>query len=119
MHLLFECTHLQSLRQEYSHLSGPIVRDIRGFFSQKDKVAVVNFILDCFLPLGTCDQPILAGQLLSLFHLSRLAFDIYLDNAQERAVQTHKSVLHKRTRACCSNAQQTSTMRNTTPGWLC
>ena len=47
MHLVFECTHLHFLQQKYSHLFGPTVRDTRGFFSQKDKVAVVKFHIGC------------------------------------------------------------------------
>ena len=36
----------QSLRDEFSHLFGPTTTDMRSFFSQQDKVGVINFTLN-------------------------------------------------------------------------
>ena len=46
LHMVFECPHLQSLRDEFSHLFGPTTTDMRSFFSQQDKVGVINFTLN-------------------------------------------------------------------------
>ena len=43
MNCTFECSHLQSLRDEFSHLFGPTSTNMRSFFSQQDKVGVINF----------------------------------------------------------------------------
>ena len=45
LHMVFECPHLQPLRDEFSHLFGPTTVDMRSFFSQQDKVGVIEFIL--------------------------------------------------------------------------
>ena len=55
LHMTFECPHLQSLRDQFSHLFGPTTTDMRSFFSQQDKVSVIKFTMgalglatDCF-----------------------------------------------------------------------
>ena len=46
LHMVFECPHLQSLRDQFSDLFRPTTTDMRSFFSQRDKVGVIKFTLN-------------------------------------------------------------------------
>ena len=45
--MVFECPAMQLVHEQYSHLfSGST--DMRDFFAQRDQLAVMKFVSDCF-----------------------------------------------------------------------
>ena len=46
-HFVFECAFLQPLRLRYDYLFVPPITSMRCFFSQKHRMSVFKFILDC------------------------------------------------------------------------
>ena len=46
-HMVFECTALAPLRQQYADLFTPRTETMRSFFAQQDHLGVLNYVIDC------------------------------------------------------------------------
>ena len=46
-HMVFECTALAPLRQQYADLFTPHTETMRSFFAQQDHLGVLNYVIDC------------------------------------------------------------------------